>query len=308
MENRLVPINGLIALLSGEGGWPAALAEQGFRRHVLEAPIPTNRGAIRADAVIYRVDPVLILAVETKSGRNLEEEQARRYNVIDGLALRRGGALPAAVARGDRVEVRPLFVALEEHRGDVTRQLASLGIHAPLLTVSGERAQLTDTGRAPGLEEFDVRHGAGVPPARIPVDHQSPVEELRELLAPQLVAAQARRQEFVTVSSLCEQILPEWPILSAGGQRDFVRRVEHVLRAVTARLHDQFRLEPATSSMSSRVSILRTPASLRPQGRTQGWQAQERRFAEALGRGHQQPEAEQLSLDDLAQEGGLADE
>jgi hypothetical protein len=43
VDERLIPINGLIALLRGEGGWPALLREQGFRRHQLEVPASTSR-------------------------------------------------------------------------------------------------------------------------------------------------------------------------------------------------------------------------------------------------------------------------
>jgi hypothetical protein len=43
MDERLIPINGLLALLRGEGNWPPQLREQRFRRHQLEMPIATPR-------------------------------------------------------------------------------------------------------------------------------------------------------------------------------------------------------------------------------------------------------------------------
>ncbi len=75
MDERLIPINGLLALLRGEGGWPALLCEQGFHRHQLEVPISTRLGDVRADVLMYRRSPDLILLCECKGGRNLEEEQ-----------------------------------------------------------------------------------------------------------------------------------------------------------------------------------------------------------------------------------------
>ena len=44
MDERLIPINGLIALLRGDGGWPKTLGDAGFKRHQLEVPISTPKG------------------------------------------------------------------------------------------------------------------------------------------------------------------------------------------------------------------------------------------------------------------------
>ena len=41
MEPRLVPINGLTALMTGDGGWPRPLSTAGYRMHGIEATIFT---------------------------------------------------------------------------------------------------------------------------------------------------------------------------------------------------------------------------------------------------------------------------
>ncbi|HEX7290087.1 MAG TPA: hypothetical protein VF250_03075, partial [Conexibacter sp.] len=92
MDERLIPINGLIALLRGEGRWPGLLGDQGLRRHRLEVPVSTPRGDFRADALLYRRDPDLVLLVEAKSGRNIDAAQAEKYVAADATWLRRAGA------------------------------------------------------------------------------------------------------------------------------------------------------------------------------------------------------------------------
>ena len=57
-----------------------------------------------------------------------------------------------------------------------------------------------------------------------------------------------------------------------------------------------------------RVVIESTPAQRDPRGRTQAWQAQQRRAASAVKRRQAQEAAGQMSLDELADQGGLAEE
>lgn len=146
MDERLIPINGLIALLRGDGGWPALLREQGFQRHQLEVPISTSRGNIRADALIYRRAPDVILLCEAKCGRNLEEEQARKYMAADFSWLCRTGAIPPELRKARDVAVHAVFVGREEHRAELETALQRLGLSAPLLTVGSTRSDLRRDG------------------------------------------------------------------------------------------------------------------------------------------------------------------
>ena len=311
MDERLIPINGLLALLRGEGGWPGILQDQGFRRHQLEVPISTPRGDLRADALIYRRQPDLIVLCESKSGRNVEEEQARRYVAADLMSLRRPGAIPPELMRvTGAVAVHPLFVGREEHRANLERGLRHLDIEAPLLTIGAERVRLSGASGIHGLDDFDQHHDGGLPPGRIPVDHQSADEELLELLIPEVVAAQARAEEIVSVEAIAASILPEWPILSHGARQSFTGRLEPLMVGLAkGEFRGQFRYERAQGTGDrGRIVIEATPATRDPRGRTQAWQAQQRRAETVLRRRPRKELPGQLSIDDLADQGGLADE
>lgn len=311
MDDRLIPINGLLALLRGEGNWPGILRDQGFRRHQLEVPVATALGDVRVDALIYRCAPNLIMLAESKSGRNLEEEQAKRYVAADASWLRRAGAIPPElVAAPVELPVRTLFVGREEHRADLEHGLVRLGIEAPLLTIGAERVRLSGASAIAGLDDFDELHHGGIPPARIPVDHQSNDDDLLEVLIPQIISAQARADEFVSVESFAAAILPEWVVLSHSGRQSFTRRIEALLVALSAgEFRGQFRYErPRGTGDRGRVVIETTPATRDPRGRTQAWQAQQHRAARALRRRRRTELQGQMSLDELADQGGLADE
>jgi hypothetical protein len=308
VDKRLIPLNGLIALLRGDGQWPSLLCDQGWQRHQFEVLVSTPIGDFRADAVLFRTAPSLVLLAECKSGKNLDEEQARRYLAADATALRRAGTLPAAF-RNEDVPVRAIFVGLEDERAALEHALRTLEIEAPLLTVGSRRVRLSGASGVAGLDDFDHRHKGGLPPARFAVDHQSPDDEIQELLVPQLTAAQARGLEFVGIESLCEALLPEWALLGLGVRQTFIQRCEAVLRRLTTgAMRRDFRYEPRTGSTQGRVVILRTPAAFDPRGATRAWQAAQGRAARSIGR-QPQPQIEgQLSLEDLAETGGIADE
>jgi hypothetical protein len=308
VDKRLIPLNGLIALLRGDAQWPSLLRDQGWQRHQFEVLVSTPVGDFRADAVLFRTAPPLVLLAECKSGKNLDEEQARRYLAADATALRRAGTLPAAF-RTEDVPVRAMFVGLEDERAALEHGLRELEIEAPLLTVGSRRVRLSGASGVPGLDDFDQRHGGGLPPARFPVDHQSPEDEIQELLVPQLTAAQARGLEFIGIESLCEALLPEWALLGLGVRQSVIQRCEAILRRLTtAAMRRDFRYEPRTGTTQGRVVILRTPAAFDPRGATRAWQAAQGRAARSIGR-QPQPQIEgQLSLEDLAETGGIADE
>jgi hypothetical protein len=309
MDPRLIPVNGLIALLRGDGGWPPLLKEQGFQRYQLESPLTTPLGDTRIDAVIFKVSPALVLPCECKSGENIDEEQARKYLAADPALLRRTDALPPQLRKATDVTVLPMFVGTEENRPELERGLRHLDIDAPLLTVGPSRIRLSGASGITGLDDFDHRHGNGLPPARLPVDHQSPSEEIQELLLPELIAAQARGEDIVPIEAVCAAVVPEWGILSPGMQGSFIRRTEDAMRRLLqGDLRTHFRLDPGGSNRRSRVVIETTPAVMDPRGQTQAWRAQQRRATRMLrGKAQVQPEA-QLSLEDLAEQGGLADD
>lgn len=310
MDRRLIPINGLIALLRGEGGWPDPLGELGIQRHQLEVPITSSKGDTRADALLYRLDPALVLLCECKGGKNIDETQARKYLAVEFADLKRAGADPPALRGESDVPVQTLFVGNEDERAGLEQGLAALKIQAPLLTVGADRVRLSDTSGIAGLDDFDVKHSGGLPPARIPVDHQSPDPDILELLIQQVLVAQARLDDIVAVETICERILPEWPVISPGTQGQFINRVASLLIGLSlGEMRGQIEYERVRQTNTrGRLIIKQTPATNHPRGRTVGFQAQQRRAGGALKRSSQAPAARQLSLDQLADEGGLADE
>ncbi len=277
---------------------------------MFEAPVFTIRGNITADAILYRPDPPLIVLAECKGGRSLQEEQARRCLVAESKGMFSGGSLPPVLRGPTPIPTAALFVGNEDHRPDLEAALSRIDLLAPLLTVSDKGARLIGCDDTHPLDGFEIAHDAGLPPARFPIDHHSPSEEIRELVAPILICAQARREELVDVEHVCRELLPEWSAVGNEARSVFRSRVDDVLRRLAdSLLGEQLAYEPATKATPARVRITETPAASDPRGTPQSWQARQRRAAQALGR--QRPRIEgqlEISLEDLAQTGGVGDQ
>lgn len=301
VDTRLIPLNGVVALLRNDPSWASCLAEQGFRLHLIEADVQSTPAVVRADVIFYRRDPDLIVLCECKSGGNVVPRQARSYVAAEFEGLRQRGTAPDLPLE---TPVTTIFAGLEEHREALAESLAREQIEAPLLTIGSGAASLTGsvTGR---LEDFDVHHeGWGLPPMRFRVDMDSPLDELKELLIPQIVAAQARGEQFLDLNSVGARLLPDWPALGTQARRRLVDQLKIAGRKLARDgMRGDIEVESA-NNIQPRIVLLRRIGDVDPRGAPQAWQAQSRRAARALGRGEtaQAEGQKQMSLDDLDKE------
>lgn len=301
MDPRLYPLNAVLALTAGYGGWPTPLRDSGLRVHLIEAPANTERGQVVVDAVVMRDDDPLLLLIESKSGANIERSQAERYAVADATSLRRAGSLPRSWSEDQ--PALPCYACSEEHRARIELGLREAGLSTPVISIGPRGARSTDLALA-GIPDFDVPCPYP-PPGIVPVDGQSPVEEYVELLRPVIIGAMAQRAPYLDVRQAATKLLGWWPLISRGAQSVILRRVESALRRLaTNDFKGSIRLEPSGGSFNARIAILETPETFDPRGRTQGYQRLQRRAIEASGRRPPQIEG-QTSFDDLASEGGL---
>src|SRR5947209_6814535 len=116
MESRLVPLNAVLALLRGDGGWPAPLRAQDFTCERLELPVTTSASTIVVDVLAHDTPVRCVLPIEAKSGANIDISQAQKYLVVDVSAIGRILTLPGA---GERTVVQPMFCCLEQHEARI---------------------------------------------------------------------------------------------------------------------------------------------------------------------------------------------
>jgi hypothetical protein len=82
MESRLVPVNAILDLTLADGLNPAPLSEAGWAVAALEVPVRISGETVVCDVVLFNPQAGHLLAVEAKSGANLEPEQGRKLTAL----------------------------------------------------------------------------------------------------------------------------------------------------------------------------------------------------------------------------------
>lgn len=204
-------------------------------------------------------------------------------------------------ARPDKTKIEPMYVMLREKRDRVEMGLGNAGLSCPILTVDTGEAELSCDAKH-YLSAFQVTLPSP-PPAVIPIDAESPAERYLELSIAQIVARAASGHTSVSLDAILEAVNPYWAITHDAVRGAVKNRAKDALkRAFDREFKDNFALE-STSSGHAIIQILRTPADYDPRGRSQGWQAMQKKAERALRR---KPRAKvipgQVSFEDLGRE------
>ena len=297
MEDRLIPLNAWIALLTGVGEWPTPLRDGGLSILRLESKISTSLTNVVVDGLAIGTAIPLIVPTEAKSGANIEEQQARKYHAMTAADVARLHTLPF-----DRraATVMPMYACLEQHTDRIRQGLRSIALDCPILVVTDGRVRLDVVSGSP-LAAFDVQVPAGPPPRMIPVDAQSPADEYKDLLLAGIVSAAARGIELVAVDSLLNEQVPYWGTYGQAPRAEVRQKATRVLEQMASgEFRGDFRVEGGSRNLEGRmVRVLRTPATFDPRGETQGWQRWQRRGQRELRRRPRPAPPGQMSFEDL---------
>lgn len=295
MERRLLPVNAVLDLALADGLNPAPFAEAGWQVVGLEVPVRVTGQVVVCDVVLFNEATGRLLAVEAKSGANIEPDQARKLASVDPYDLILAGGI--TVPRPVTLRAEPLFVCLGEHSRRILRGLAAIGLTAPTLAVGEWSAQLADVDAA--SPELAAALGEPVRwrypiAAVIRFDHQSPENVFNQPVRAELVAEMARGHTAITVRALTEHVTPHFAMFGRRAQGQLVRKVSSAARRAAEADPERLLFQPQTQTTEARVLIARSPEDYDRRGRTQGYQAL---FGERVRR-QPLPEASgQLELD-----------
>lgn len=299
MESRLVPLNAVIALLRGHGGWPGAFDDDGLDLRWLEVPVRTSEGLVYVDVLAYSPKLDLLVPAEVKSGANADETQARKYASMTAEDVLR--LVTVAGARATKTAIEPMYAVLDENRARVAIGLQNASLSCPILSIGTMAAELScEPGHR--LSPFRVDLPTPPPPV-VPLDAESPPEKYLELSMAEIVARAASGQKSISLESVLEAINPYWSSTHDAARGAIKTKAKDALkRAFEREFKDNFAWE-STSSGHAIIQVLKTPADYDARGRSQGWQAMQKKAERALRR---KPRAKvipgQVSFEDLGRE------
>lgn len=275
MEQRLLPINTLLGLLLPNEVTPPALSEAGFTLAGLEVPAGGPGRSVTIDAVLLHADTSHLLAVEAKSGANVESRQAEAY-----AALRASDVVQSAyVTLPQRVlpTIEVVYMCLAQHLDRVRLGLDQLELAPPVICLSDSAVMLDGIDAASEQLRAAFPKGGvrlrGPVPRLIAFDQDSDVETVKPRVLSALVAAMARRQPQIGLTSLAEQATPHFPLYGHRAQNRIKRKVAEAADRIAADDSASFEHVPTSSVREGLVRIRRNPEDNDPRGRTQAYQA-----------------------------------
>ncbi|WP_430787630.1 hypothetical protein [Actinoplanes sp. G11-F43] len=275
MESRLLPVNGLVGLVTAGDVNRAVLAEAGFRIAGLEVPAAAHGRKVVIDVLLFNEVTNHLVLVESKSGANIEEGQARTYRDLPPAAAVQAGYV--TVRSRSQPTAETLYVCLAEHAGRIRLGLKAAGVPFPVLSVAPRRIELLDGEFASKAISAALEGGVdliGPPPRLIPFDHESPVEVVEQFVQAEMVAMLAHRREVVTVTSLTESVARHYGLYAHRAQQALRVKVASAVDRVVAAAPDRFAHDRKTGVRpEGLVRFLRTPEDLDRRGRTQAYQA-----------------------------------
>jgi hypothetical protein len=274
VEPRLVPVNAVLDLALADGLNPAPLAAAGWAAAALEVPVRGISGSVVCDVVLFNPGSGHILAVEAKSGANLEPDQGQRLTELTPELIIVAGGI--TVANPVPLQCEVLYACLAEHADRIALGADEAGLRVPILAVSRRDAVLLRSEVASPLltEALPSPTPWNYPIAQIvPFDHESPPEAFDQPVRAELIAAMAQGRSSVTVRALTEQAVRHFPLYGRAAQGRLLRNVRDAARRAAEAEPERLRYERSTAVTDERVAIIRSPETFDRRGRTQGYQA-----------------------------------
>ncbi|MBG0813240.1 hypothetical protein [Planomonospora sp. ID82291] len=263
----------MIDLATPDGINPAVLAEHGYRVAGLEAPVTTPAGNVVIDVILANGNTGHILAIESKCGGNIEEPQCARYAVLDAATVIRQARIDLFQRVTPSLDV--VYACLGDHVGRVRLGLSTAGVTFPILAVYDQKITLETDIPSERLQRiFTTPVQLVAPPSRlIPFDMDSDVSVVEPHVLGALVAALTRSIPEITLAALTEQSVRHFALFGRRAQTALKQKVGEAARHIADDNPQTFRFHGPPPNRDGWVSLLKTPESNDPRGRTQAYQA-----------------------------------
>ena len=299
MEDRLLPTNGLLGLVTSHDVNEPLLRNAGFKLAGLEVPVAVGSGKVVVDVVLFNERESQFLACEAKSGANVERAQAEKYRALEANAL----VHASQVTLSNRVQpsVTVLYACQCEHVDRIRRGLSDAQLNCAVVGTCRNHLTFDVPADTPALLRETLPHPIlalkGPPPRLIEFDHESPVSIIQPAVHAQLVRALAMRKTQVSARWLAEETAPHLPFYGRTARHQLIRKISEAARKVTEADRATFEYHGPRSNDENfgMVYLLKTPEDNDPRGRTQAYQALAR-GNQVRRRKTQQHDPDQLDL------------
>jgi len=280
VEERLLPVNAVVGLVTPGDINPAVLADAGFRLVAFEVPVLALSGErVTVDVVLFDARVSHFLLVEAKSGASFDGRQARRYANIDPYSVVQ--AVHVSLTHSGEVTVEVAYACPSAQCEAIGLAMGDAEVDFPILYASQSEVGLAREAAASETLRAVFAAGpvklVGPPPRLVPFDHDSPVDVIEPFVKAQLVAELSHKRPSITTPALTERVAAYAALMARRARADLVNKVNASCRRIAQADPANFHYQPPLPNEPAIMHMIRTPEANDPRGRTQAYQALARR-------------------------------
>ena len=232
MQADLVPVNILITLCKRDKKWPNILYKCGYRVKAIEQAVAVSEeGRTLVDVILLNRKKNHAIAWECKSGRGVNEKQARVYSRITAKEIQETGNV--SFRSPESATAESAYCCLEEHAANITLVLKRFGNELPVLAV-GKTLSLAKSGFVDLSLQKEIQKGILLPPLEevpryLPADTHTSKHELARHLFAALVVLLRKQVERVSLRRLLTEAFCLWECMGLDVRRYIAGTAKDIL-------------------------------------------------------------------------------
>lgn len=219
---------------------------------MIEQPVSVpGVGTVEADIISLNHGKNHAILWECKSGRSVDEKQARVYAAIKPEHVQRTGNITFEKPGSASVEVA--YCCLSSDAKTVSKTLQSAGVALPVVSL-GTTAELTSGRIHDRRLDTLLTTGVSLPPLEdVPgfllANTHTPVSELARLVFPTLVSLLRKQASKVSIRQILEETFNDWACMGTDLRRYLQERSKELIRELCDNeLKDYARITRASHS------------------------------------------------------------
>jgi len=225
-------VNAVLGFLKRDPHWPSILYDGGYRLTMIEQPISVpNVGIVEADIICLNRIRNHAIVWECKSGRTVEEKQARVYAALSATDVQRTGNVTFPQPASASAEVA--YCCLSEDSKTISNVLREMGLAIPVVSL-GASAELASGQIKETALCKKFMAGVTLPPLEeVPrfllANTQTGKPDLARLVYPTLVSFLRRQVGRVSPHQILEETFNDWACMGTDLRRYLSEMVKEIL-------------------------------------------------------------------------------
>ena len=256
----------------GLAGLPRNIRELGYTDKWIEWTFSNqDMESVCPDLIVASEKMGHTLLLEFKSGANTEPYQLRRYSRVNQNDI----TVRAFISRNATHNYDISVIGKSEHGERLLIGISDGGYQFPLLLKDQDglyldhnqfRIRQLNSLFSPELE-IDW---AQVPSRFVPIDKDSELWEVAEVVIPQILRYMTQRRPLVKVEDICqdEHVCVTWSLMGKPAKSEFRSKIQEVL---TEAIRQHFRLYLRWMKRGDSIQILNNPLELQSDKRTSAY-------------------------------------